>query len=393
MRPGGRVGLALLSVALLLGGSAARASDIHIHGLLDLAVSERVPASSLNTLSRGDSPFDAYGARLFADATVNERLQVFTQVGLHDVPGLYVDGAYVMFTPRSSLDFHLQAGKIPSVLGTWAPHTYSNKNPLMSSPLMYQYHTTLLWYFLPPSADALIANAGTGQFAVKYYGSTFGLGMPLVDDSYWDVGLSVNGSRRPLEYAFAVTAGTPGWGSTSKDENSGKSMLGRLGVAPAPWLRVGVSGAYGPYLIQEINGLPAGKEPTDYHQKLLMADLDLQGGHIELRAEGATGAWESPNIGDLDYQGGYAEVKYAFAFGGYVAGRYDVLRFGDITDSAGLEHSWDSNVDRYEVGAGYRFNRDVVAKIVQQHNRIDAGTVHPEVREESILAGQLSVSF
>jgi len=30
---------------------------------------------------------------------------------------------------------------------------------------------------------------------------------------------------------------------------------------------------------------------------------------------------------------------------------------------------------------------------VHQHNRIDAGTVHPEVRKESIVAGQLSVSF
>src|SRR5262249_28924217 len=145
-------------------------------------------------------------------------------------------------------------------------------------------------------------------------------------DSYWDVGLAMNGSQRPFEYAASVTAGTPGWGSTTKDENPGKSLQGRMGVTPAPWLRLGVSGAYGPYLGQQLKSqLPAGDEPNEYHQKLVMTDLDLQGGHAELRAEGIAGAWESPGIGDLDFRSAYAELKYAFAFGGYVAGRYDVM--------------------------------------------------------------------
>ena len=244
---------------------------------------------------------------------MNERLQVFTQLGLHEVPGLYVDGAYVMLTPRPSLDLHFQAGKIPSVLGTWAPHTYSNKNPLLSSPLMYQYHSTLVWYMVPPNADALIATAGTGQVSVKYYGFAAGMGMALVDDSYWDVGLAANGSQRPFEYALAVTAGTPGWGSTTEDENRGKSLLGRLGFAPAPWLRLGVSGAYGPYLMQSVsNQIPAGKDPSDYQQKLWMTDLELQSGHVELRAEGISGAWESQTSA-ISTSPAASAAKYTFA--------------------------------------------------------------------------------
>ena len=228
-----------------------------------------------------------------------------------------------------------------------------------------------------------------------------------------------------------VTAGTPGWSSTTEDENLGKSLLGRLGFAPAPWLRLGVSGAYGPYLVQELsNQMPAGKEPGDYHQKLWMTDLELQSGHVEvlLRRQSVIGD-------DVVFRSFLASHRYVVAptlleegvrpvrsvvnrplstvpcnlsfdgsgtrnrslalsaFGGYLAGRYDVMRFGDIQDSAGLEHSWDSNVDRYEIGAGYRFNRDVVAKVVHQHTRIDAGTVHPEVRSEPLVVGQLSVSF
>ena len=390
-----RLGFFVVVAALVaaLPAPSARAGQVQVHGLLDLAAAERVPAYELNTLIRGDNPFDAYGARLFADASVNERLQVFTQLVLRDATGPYVDGAYLMFTPRPEMDLHLIAGKIPTAIGTWAPVTYSNKNPLVSAPLMYQYHSTLLWYTLPPSADALVALAGTGEFATEY-GSTYGFGMTLVDDSYWDFGVTVSGSRRPLEYAVSVTAGTPGWGSTSEDENSGKSVLGRIGLAPLPWLRLGVSGAYGPYLVQELNSqLPAGKSVEDYHQKLAMADLELASGHLELRGEGAHGVWESPIVGNLPVTSGYAQLKYSLSCGAFLAGRCDAMRFGDITDAAGLRHSWDSNVLRYEAGAGYRFNRDVVAKIVHQRTRIDPGTVHPEVRRLPLVAAQLSVGF
>jgi len=383
-----------LMAASVLCAAPARAGDIHFRGLLDLVAAERSEAYDLNTFTRGDNPFDAYGVRLFADGTVNDRLQVFTQLVLRDATGPYVDGAYLMFTPRPATDLHVLAGKIPSAIGTWAPHTYSNKNPLVSTPLMYQYHTSLLWFEVVPSADVLLAAAGTGQEGVDYFGFPEGGGMTLVDDSYWDVGVTVTGSQRPFEYAAGVTAGTPGWGSTSKDENSGKSVLGRVGASPLPWLRFGVSGAYGPYLIQELNSLmPPGKSVNDYRQKLGMADLELESGHFEVRSEGVRGAWETPTVGELSFTSGYVELKYSLSFGAFVAGRWDALRFGDITDSAGASRSWDADVTRWEVGAGYRFNRDVVAKVVRQEDRIDASEEYPSARRSSLVAAQLSVGF
>jgi hypothetical protein len=377
--------LCALSCAMARPEPAA-ASETRFRGLLDLVAAERVPAYDLNTLIRGDSPLDAYSLRLFANTQVHPRLQVFTQVILRDDTGPYVDGAYLMFTPRPDLDLHVLAGKIPWAIGTWAPHTYSNKNPLVTPPLMYHYGTTIAWYRVPPDADGLLASAGTNT-----YGSR---GMALVDDSYWDVGVTVTGSQRPWEYAAGVTAGTPGWGSTSRDENAGKTVLGRIGVTPWTWFRAGVSGAYGPYLIRELNpSLPTGKTVSDYNQKLLMADLQLTGGHAELRAEAATGAWQSPFAGDLDYTSGYVELKYAFSFGGYVAGRWDELTFGDVTGASGATGTWDSDVHRYEVGVGYRLNRDVVAKGVYQHNRIEKSLSVPHLRDQAILAAQLSVAF
>ena len=382
-----------LAVTLdLCAASRSQATEYHVHGLLDVVAAEHGRAYEHNILTRDDSGFDAYGLRIFADAQVNDRLQIYTQFVLRDATSPYVDGAYLMFTPSPTRDLHLLAGKIPWAIGTYAPRTYSNKNPLIGTPLMYQYHTTLVWYEPPPSADALIAGAGSGQYGVNYGFYSMGRGMALIDDSYWDVGATLTGSSRPFEYALGVTAGTPGWGSTSQEENDGKSMLGRVGLAPLPGVRFGVSGAYGPYLVSGLNyELPAGKTADDYHQKLGMVDLELLAGHVEFRAEGAQNLWETPTVGNLRVSSAYAELKYTLPFGAFVAGRWDVMRFGEIRDSLGVEHTWDSDVTRLETGVGYRFTREAVGKLIYQHTKLDGSD--PRDRKLSMVAAQISIAF
>jgi hypothetical protein len=372
--------------------SPAVATELKFRGLLDLVAARPGPAYNHNVLSRGDSPFDAYGLRLFADAQVNDRLQAFSQVVLRDATSPYVDGAYLVYTPSPALDLHAVAGKMPWPIGTYAPRTYSNQNPLIGTPLMYQYHTTLVWYDIPPNADALLNTSGSGQFGVNYEGYAMGRGMALIDDSYWDVGGAVVGSLRPMEFAFGAVAGTPGWGSTSQDDNNGKSLLGRVGCAPLPGVRLGVSGAYGPYLIDKLNpALPAGRTVGDYHQKLGMADAEFLFGHVEARAEGARNVWETPTVGDLRVTGGYVELKYSLPIGAFMAGRWDALRFGEIADSTGAKRPWDSNVNRLEAGAGYRLNRDAVAKVVYQTTQLERAP--GDTRRMGLVAAQLSVAF
>lgn len=384
--------LALIATAITFVPGAARATAVEIHGLLDVVATERGEAYELNVLTRGDAPFDAFGVRMFVNAEANPKLHVFTQLVLRDASGLYVDGAYLMYTPSAAHDAHILAGKVPWAIGTYAPRTYSNKNPLIGTPLIYQYHTTLLWYAVPLSADALIAAAGSGQQVPGSIGYGGGRGMPIVDDSYWDVGVSLIGAERPFEYALGVTNGAPGWGSTSEEENGGKTVLGRIGVTPIPALRLGVSGAIGPYLDDVVkSSLPPGKAVDDYQQKLVMADLDVEVGHAELRAEAVHNTWGSPFTGDLGVRGGYVELKVTLPMGAFVAGRWDALRFGRIADSASRLHTWDTNVSRIESGVGYRFDREVVAKFVYQQTRVEpegAPAIHP-----GLFAAQVSVAF
>ena len=388
--------LGAVGVAVLLTLSSAtpgHTAAVRFHGLLDLVTTERDPAFQQNMLTRGDNPFDPVGLRLFAESSVNDRVEVFVQLVVHDATGLYMDGAYAMFTPDPKRDLHVLAGKLPWAVGTWGPRTYSNKNPLVGIPLIYARHTSLSWAEFPPGPDALLAAANSGQSGVGYYGSPSGPGMPIVDDSYWDVGVSITGSQRPFEYSIGIIAGAPGWPSINQDDNSGKSVLGRLGLAPLPGVRVGVSGSYGPYLGAWLDGaLPAGRTVNDYNQKLLMADFEWEMGHLELHAEGVRNFWETPTTGTLAVTGGYVETKVRAPWGAFVAGRYDQLVFSEISGSTGVRRPWDDNVKRLELGAGYRFSPDITGKLVYQRTELDheVDDTHPVA---DLVAVQLSVGF
>jgi hypothetical protein len=384
--------LALLS-GLATRPAAATPADLQFRGLLDLAVSGRGPAFDSNAFFRGDSPFDAWGLRLFVEGDAAPRVHVFTQMMFDDATSVHVDGAYVMLTPRPDRDLHLLAGKLPWLVGTWAPRTYSNKNPLIGVPLLYQHHTSLVWYDFAPSADVQLAAAGTGQVSVNYgYWGT--RGMAIVDDSFWDFGATVTGSFRPFEGAIGFTNGTPGWPSTSQEENDGKTVLARIGATPHPTLRLGVSGAYGPYLLSALDPqLPAGHRAEDYHQKLRMGDAEFTLGHVEVRAEGFLNTWQTPQLGDLDVHGGYLEGKLTLLPGLHAAARWDVMRFSDLADSSGARHTWDHDVARTEVGLGYHATREILAKLVLQRTTNYVRAPGQRDRPDDLVGAQLSITF
>src|SRR5262245_23110293 len=89
--------MAALAAAALTAATPARAGDIAWRGLLDVVATERGPAYTTNILTKHDSPFDAYRARLFAEAHAGEKLDVFTEIVLDDASALYVYGAYLQF--------------------------------------------------------------------------------------------------------------------------------------------------------------------------------------------------------------------------------------------------------------------------------------------------------
>lgn len=384
--------LAVLAAALVPLSSAA---DVRVRGILDLVVDDKGAGGDLNNLW-GDSVLDSYRLRLFVESAVSDRLDVFTETLYNEDVGVVPFGAYALFHPSPGRDMHVMAGLIPWPIGTYAPRSRSNKNPLVGYPLMYQYHTTLSPAYVVPDADVLLGEAGEGEYGVNYAPGPGGYpGMPIIYDGWWDFGAVFLGSARPVEYAGGFVNGSPSWPTPGRDTSPGKSLMGRIGLAPMPGLRFGVSGSYGPYMVEDAvqGSLPSGADAGDYNQVLGMADLEWSAGHVELHAEGYSNTWETPMVGDLRVRGGYGELKYTLPAGFYVAGRFDVMRFSDVTDSTGAERSWDADVDRLEVGVGYRLMKGVTAKAVYQRNKLRPPDPALEARILDLYAGQLSASF
>jgi len=203
--------------------------------------------------------------------------------------------------------------------------------------------------------------------------------MPVVWESWWDVGVMAVGSARPFEGALGVTQGTPGWGEPAEDGNSGKTVLGRVGLTPLPSVRLGVSGALGPYLVDALaDSLPAGKHVNDYDQRLAMVDAEFQLGHVEARGEGYRNVWQTPRAGDLRVSGYYVEGKYTLPDGLYAAARWEIQRFSKVDGGLGTGVPWHADQDRIEAGLGYRVSRGVIVKADWQRQRsLAAGPSQP----------------
>ncbi len=386
--------LVLLCSLALPAIASADDLDLRVRGLLDLVGGPNNDAVLLNTMNAGGSPFDPWRGRLFVEGGPGDEIDAFVQLHLSDESGVFIYGAYATWTPVAERDLHLQAGKIPWPIGTYGPRTYSDKNPLVGTPLLYQYHTSLSFDGGPADIDALLSEAGQGQYGVDYAPGPGGWrGMPIVYDFCWDFGAALIGSARPFEFSLGVTNGTPSAAQAGRDNNQDKSIMGRVGLAPLPGLRFGVSGSTGAYLSDDVEAtLPPGRSAESYDQTLFMADIEYATGRFELRGEGALNTWETPSLGDLTVRGYYVEGKYAFPVGAFVALRFDQLRFDEVQGSTGPARPWDDDVTRLEGGVGYRFDRHVIAKLVYQDNTLDPGA-GGDSRSSDLVAAQVSLGF
>jgi hypothetical protein len=221
-----------------------------------------------------------------------------------------------------------------------------------------------------------------------------GRGMPILYESCWSIQWELLGEIGPFEYSVGMTPGAVSNPLRGRGV-PGSQWLARLGVVPVPALRIGVSGAHGPYLstpTPDANGvLPYAADPADFDQTLVGADLEYVAGAWAMFAEAFAVRYEAPLITD-DPQavGGYAEVRFDFHPGWYLAGRAGGLVFNEIvTDpQSGASAPWDRDMYRTELALGYRVTREVLLKLDWQRTAV------PDTDfEENLFAVQLSSVF
>lgn len=337
----------------------------------------------LNQDSTSEGPFNLVQLAVKAEAALSDRVSVFTRLNFDSGASFDVSvyGAYVMFSRFLPADLHVELGKVPSPFGTFAERSYPDKNPLIGTPLMYHYHTSMRPDRVPFSADDLLSARGQGQFGFSYLsGDTTGMqtrrGVPVLYDSWWDFGMVCLGTWGNFEGRLGLMNGAPGIPEARAEVNDSRAPIGRIGWVPSPWLRAGASAGRGAYLSQGSEPyLPAGKGLRDYQQSIVGLDLELTHGWWDFHAEWAGNTFESPYITeDLTGTAWYVEARRKLAAGTYAAARWDDMRFGEIRDSSGASQTWDQNVQRFEAGVGYWPERKVLLKADVQMHRMDSGS-------------------
>jgi predicted porin len=194
-------------------------------------------------------------------------------------------------------------------------------------------------------------------------------GLPMVNPLRWDTGVEVKFGNDPVELGVAVTQGTIS-NPRVRDDNSGKQVAARVGVRPAFGWVLGVSGARGEYVADDVTSVTG---DTGY-QTAFGLDLEFSRNHVVVRAETIWSQWDAPTLqtGALGAVGFYVEASYKVSPGFYVAARIDRVSFDEVDSAVGAV-TWDSTISRIEIGAGYYFHRRLLVKASYQYNERDAG--------------------
>lgn len=307
------------------------------------------------------SNFNTLRARVYIDAQASENVSVFTQI-LVDTWEFNLYGAYARIDPLIGNYVSAQIGLIPHPIGAWGERTYQMVNPLIGTPLLYNYHSA----YVPSRADSLRTVDDLWASIEDRSNS----GLPVIYDACWNTGAEFYGSAGKLDYSLGLLTGAVSY-MNIQDQTGGVQPTVHLAYNFSPGLRLGGSAYYGPYLFDNgfNDSLPTGASFTDYINAGAGYELYFAHRMLEIHSEGFFSYWEHPYLPRLDVLSGYAEGKYTVHAGWYLAGRFDWYMPGDVSNAAGETKGWDYDLYRYEFGLGFKLNRATITKLVAQLNR------------------------
>jgi len=373
------------ALAILLLGWALPAAAVEsaVGGWATVSYHEGHTGYLLNNMNRNDNAFS--GLR------INPEVQVRLDGGLELNAEYLIDagastglsntflrlwGEWKEVADHSWLN--LKVGSLPLVFGVYGERANQRTNPVIGVPLMNGYHTSLSMQFVPVNGDSLLNRRGRGQFGINYASGSGFKGMVMVYEPCWDLGLEAYGAHGMLEYALAVTEGTPSaavlFGNETNDE---PGFVGRLGLSNLPGMlfgaRLGASYATGAFYGNSVSMAP-GVRNEDFDQIVWGYDAEYSVGRVIVRSEGVRNIWQLP-ANDTPARWLPAEVTSNAFFlesaiklmpGATLGARYDQVDFDEITSPTGRTETWDANVRRVEGALSFRPARQWEIRVAYQ---------------------------
>ncbi len=375
------LGICALTMAAFIPLNAGAA--VLVSGLADFVIRNSQEKDITNYTFRGFSNFHTMRTRLFFDGTIDDNTAFFAQI-LVNLNTFQLYGAYAQFGNLSGNYLNVNVGLIPIPIGSFGPRTYSDKNPLIGTPLLYNFHTAL-----DPSAlgeSGTVAELESSKTDRTYYG------VPVIYDACWSSGAEFYGTAGKLDYSLGLLFGSVSKPSILQTRDV-PQLTTHLTYNFQPGLKLGLSGYIGPYLtgeeLDEYSVITANPDPNDFFNSGFGYELYYSSRFLEVYSEGFTVNWEYPGLPDLSARAGYLEAKYKFQTHWYAAGRFDLFEPGQIDVSPGLKVKWDNPLKRYEFGLGYKPTRATTIKAVTQINKFDMDNSY----DSELLALQISALF
>jgi hypothetical protein len=328
--------------------------------------------------------------RLSGEWRVTPVVSLIGEVRTEDTDSVELSAAYVRVRPWAKQAFAIQAGRIPPVIGAFSRRAYGRDNPLIGMPLAYQYLTSLRTDAVPETIDDLLRMRARGWRPDFPIGSKeIGPGIPLVSATRWSTGVEVLWEGAWLEAAGAWSLGPPGM-PAAVDLSAGRQLSGRVAFALPAGATVGVSGARGRWLDDDVLALVPDDRRTASSQTTIGIDGEVGSGPWLVRGEWLRTAYALP-MGDaaagpasVSAWSGFVEVRQRLHARWQVAVRLDRLAFSSVTGSAGVPTAWDAPIDRAEAALAFRATRRLEVRGGWQHNWRDGG----RVRERGFPAAQ-----
>jgi len=353
-------------LALLICSSSAFA-QMQISGLSDILFKNAEEEDVTNLTFLGFSNFHTLRTRLFFDGTIDRDIFFFAQILVDNSNGFQLYAAYARFQNLSGPKLNLQFGLIPLTIGSFAPRTYSDKNPLIGVPLLYNFHTAIEPRSL--GSDGTLAELSAAKNARSRSG------LPVIYDACWNTGIEIYGSTGKLDYSFGILSGSVSK-PTAEQTKEIPQFTSHFVYNFGPGLKFGVSAYYGPYLYDDIFGEGdildnANFKSSDFINSGIGYELYFAKRYLEIYSEAFYATWEYPGLPDLDLISGYFEFKFKFRTRWYIAGRFGLSEPGEIETVPGISEKWDYPLKRYEFGLGYKALRKMTIKLVTQINRFD----------------------
>ncbi|MCO4783316.1 MAG: hypothetical protein KC646_13400 [Candidatus Cloacimonetes bacterium] len=336
----------------------------------------------------GDSynGFHVNKMEFYVEGSLDDNVTWFSEFDWNgsDSPNLSL--AYLRFNKAFGKNLVIDAGKILNPLGLFLQRKSAHQNLLFGDPLLYDYHTTLRTDGVVANGAQIAGLAGLGGSFNNYANAvTNKQGLTLVDRDY-PTGVMAYSRKDNVDYYLAFTNGAVSQAEPD-DSNSSTNVLLKMAYVGSKNARLGFNYSTGAYLDSNVV-VPAGRTSNDYRQTLYGFDFQYERQRWNVMAEWMVSSFETPNIAsDLDSYGYYLEGQYFWNESFYGAVRFGGINFENIDTPLG-KMSWDSNVNRTELGIGYYVNEQVLSKFYIQLNETD--TTDPK---DNLLGFQLAGTF